>query len=53
MESNVMLKNGPGDDRPARIGVYVRHCGMNIAGTVDFGKVAEASAGLPSVTVAR
>ncbi len=53
MESNVTLKNGPGEDRSARIGVYVCHCGMNIAATVDCGKVARAAAELPSVIAAR
>jgi heterodisulfide reductase subunit A len=53
MESNVMLKNGQGDDRPARIGVYVCHCGKNIADTVDCGKVAEKAASLPFVTAAK
>jgi len=36
-----------------RIGVYVCHCGLNIAGTVDVGKVTEYAKCLPSVTVAR
>lgn len=53
MESNVMLKNGPGEDRSPRIGVYVCHCGMNIAATVDCAKVAGTAAALPSVVVSR
>ncbi len=36
-----------------RIGVYVCHCGSNIAGTVDVGAVADFARGLPSVVVAR
>jgi heterodisulfide reductase subunit A len=36
-----------------KIGVYVCHCGLNIAGTVDVKKVAEYAATLPSVVVAR
>jgi heterodisulfide reductase subunit A len=36
-----------------RIGVYVCHCGANIAGTVDVAQVAEHASGLPSVVVAR
>lgn len=40
------------DDRP-RIGVYVCHCGTNIAGTVDVAGVAKYAAGLPGVVVAR
>jgi heterodisulfide reductase subunit A len=36
-----------------RIGVYVCHCGSNIAGTVDCEKVAELARSLDSVVVAR
>jgi heterodisulfide reductase subunit A len=36
-----------------RIGVYVCHCGLNIAGTVDCEDVATYAANLPSVVVAR
>lgn len=36
-----------------RIGVYVCHCGLNIAQTVDCDKVAAAVAGLPDVVVSR
>jgi heterodisulfide reductase subunit A len=36
-----------------KIGVYVCHCGANIAGTVDVAKVIEYARGLPSVAVAR
>ena len=36
-----------------RIGVYVCHCGANIAGTVDVTQVTEYSRGLPCVSVAR
>ena len=36
-----------------RIGVYICHCGTNIAGTVDVEKVTEFSRGLNSVVVAR
>jgi heterodisulfide reductase subunit A len=37
----------------ARIGVYVCHCGSNIAGTVDTKAVAEFAQGLPSVVMAK
>ena len=37
----------------ARVGVYVCHCGINIAATVDVEAVAEMAAALPGVTVAR
>jgi len=36
-----------------RIGVYVCHCGSNIAGTVDVKELTEFARGLDSVTVAR
>ncbi len=36
-----------------RIGVYICHCGANIAGTVDVAKVTEYAATLPSVVIAR
>jgi heterodisulfide reductase subunit A len=36
-----------------RVGVYVCHCGHNIAGTVDVEHVAEWSLNLPNVVVAR
>ena len=36
-----------------RIGVYICHCGSNIAGTVDVGAVADFARGLPSVVVSR
>jgi heterodisulfide reductase subunit A len=37
----------------ARVGVYVCHCGINIASTVDVGAVCDFAAKLPHVTVAR
>jgi heterodisulfide reductase subunit A len=33
----------------ARIGVFICHCGTNIAGTVDIPKVIEATKKLPMV----
>jgi heterodisulfide reductase subunit A len=36
-----------------RIGVYVCHCGLNIAGTVDVEKVTEYAKSLPNVVVAK
>jgi heterodisulfide reductase subunit A len=36
-----------------KIGVYVCHCGANIAGTVDVAQVTEYAKNLPSVAVAR
>jgi heterodisulfide reductase subunit A len=36
----------------SRIGVFICHCGSNIAGTVDVARVVKAAAGLPNVVVA-
>lgn len=36
-----------------KIGVYICHCGANIAATVDVEKVTEFAKGLPWVTIAR
>jgi len=36
-----------------KIGVYICHCGLNIAGTVDVESVAEYAKTLPNVTVAK
>ncbi len=37
----------------AKIGVYVCHCGSNIAGVVDVGQVVEYAQGLPCVTLSK
>lgn len=42
-----------GDAHAVRIGVYICHCGTNIAGTVDVHAVAEHAGTLPGVAVAR
>jgi heterodisulfide reductase subunit A len=44
-----MLEN----EQDVKIGVYVCHCGLNIAQTVDCRKVTEMAAGLDNVVVAR
>lgn len=36
-----------------RVGVYVCHCGSNIAGVVDVEEVARWAGGLPTVVIAR
>ena len=38
---------------PPRVGVYVCHCGTNIAGVVDVEAVTRFAAGLPNVAVVR
>lgn len=45
--------NGPQSPEPAKVGVYICHCGGNISDHVDVGKVEELAAGLPGVAVAR
>jgi heterodisulfide reductase subunit A len=40
-------------EQEPRIGVYVCHCGVNVAATVDVEDVAEASADLPGVVISR
>ncbi len=47
-----MKKPSMQGDNP-RIGVYVCHCGLNIARTVDCKRVASQSAGLGNVVIAR
>ncbi|KPL19090.1 MAG: hypothetical protein AMJ92_04890 [candidate division Zixibacteria bacterium SM23_81] len=44
-------EKGAGGDR--KIGVYVCHCGVNIAATVDVSKVVKFAASLPEVVIAR
>ncbi|WXG43597.1 MAG: CoB-CoM heterodisulfide reductase HdrA2 [Promethearchaeati archaeon SRVP18_Atabeyarchaeia-1] len=41
------------DHDPVRIGVYVCHCGLNIAGSVDCAEVAKFAASLPNVVLAK
>jgi len=50
--------SGPDGDRsqdaqPAKVGVYVCHCGRNIAAAVDVERVVASAAALPGVAVAR
>jgi heterodisulfide reductase subunit A2 len=44
---------GEGGMEPLRIGIYVCHCGSNIAGKVDVYKLTHDAAQLPGVAVAR
>ncbi len=43
----------PRPDDETRIGVYVCHCGLNIAGTVNCEEVAEFAATLPQVVISK
>jgi heterodisulfide reductase subunit A len=45
--------NGDDSGDGSRVGVYVCHCGVNIAATVDVAAVRAAAASLPGVKVAR
>ena len=47
-----VIPTDPTNDQP-RIGVYVCRCGLNIAQTVDCGRVAETAAGLNDVLIAK
>jgi len=40
-------------DEEKRVGVYVCHCGLNIAGVIDVKKVAEHARSLPNVVMAK
>lgn len=57
MKPSHPARNGPAPGKLAadlpRIGVYVCHCGTNIAGMVDVGAVAGCAAQLQDVVVAR
>ena len=53
MKENILIKNNYNTEEAARIGVYVCQCGLNIAQTVDCGKVAESATFLNKVTVSR
>jgi heterodisulfide reductase subunit A len=43
----------PKQEEQVRIGVYVCHCGLNIAGSVDCAEVAKYAATLPNVVLAQ
>jgi heterodisulfide reductase subunit A len=53
MEAIVHKEKQEDADEPRRIGVYVCHCGLNIAKTVDCLKVAETAAELDDVVVSK
>jgi heterodisulfide reductase subunit A len=53
MEVPTQTKAQAAADTAPRIGVYVCQCGLNIAQTVDCGKVAQAAAALSGVVVAK
>lgn len=53
MQSSTVSHHPTEHDEEARIGVYVCHCGLNIAQTVDCDGVAAEVATLPDVVVAK
>jgi len=53
MEQNTVIKTDEDSKQTARIGVYVCHCGLNIAQTVDCRKVADEAARLSDVVVSK
>ena len=53
MEAKALNRNTADVAQKARIGVYVCHCGLNIAQTVDCRKVAETAALLEDVVVSK
>ena len=53
MAEETERKGKKGEEEKDRIGVYVCHCGTNIAGTVDCAAVSEYAKGLDGVVVSR
>ena len=53
MEQRVIERHSEEREGQPRIGVYVCHCGSNIAKTVDCSKVAESAARLDGVVVSK
>ena len=53
MEGNVLIKSADDVEECPRIGVYVCHCGLNIAQTVDCRNVAESAADMEDVVVSK
>jgi heterodisulfide reductase subunit A2 len=53
MEQNVVVKGDENFEEKVCIGVYVCHCGLNIAQTVDCQRVAETASLLDDVTISK
>jgi heterodisulfide reductase subunit A len=53
MDGNVVLQKSEDIQEQPRIGVYVCHCGLNIAQTVDCEKVAESAGLVENVIVSK
>ena len=52
LPDNSNTNSTSGEGMP-RIGVYVCHCGTNIAGAIDVSRLAEYASSLPGVVVSR
>jgi len=52
-EETATQPSQPTADKEVRIGVYVCHCGLNIAGTVNCEEVAQFAAALPNVVISK
>jgi len=52
-EETATQPSRPTPDDEVRIGVYVCHCGLNIAGTVNCEEVAHFAAALPNVVISK
>lgn len=53
MKNNILTTTSIDAKQQARIGVYICHCGLNIAQTVDCPQVAEKASGLDNVVVSK
>ncbi len=53
MEANRVVQQNENPDEKVRIGVYVCHCGLNIAQTVDCAQVAKAAEQLKDVVISK
>ena len=53
MEGHALIKNSDNLEEQPRIGVYVCHCGLNIAQTVDCQQVADLASELDNVIVSK
>ena len=53
MEATVHKQMALVEEKPPRVGVYVCHCGLNIAQTVDCKKVAQTAGGLEGVIISK
>jgi heterodisulfide reductase subunit A len=53
MESSVLIRNAEDVEERPRIGVYVCHCGLNIAQTVNCQNVTESAAEMEDVVVSK